>query len=60
MTTKVMFSIDKKGGFRTSLPAANGQRFSCAGEGCTTSEQCARWDRIYKDKYSPPELLKVK
>jgi|GEM_PF-500694 len=49
MTTKVDFNIDKKGEFQASLPAVNGHRFICAGEGCITKENCARWNRIHKE-----------
>jgi hypothetical protein len=48
MTTTATFDIDKKREFRTSIPAANGQRFSCAGEGCAAKENCARWTGIHK------------
>lgn len=52
MTTKVKLDTGQKSEFRKSLPVIDdGLRFSCAGEGCLTSEKCARWDHIYKGKY---------
>ena len=52
MITKVKLDIGQESKFHRSLPAADGLRFSCAGEGCMASEKCARWNRMYKEKCS--------
>jgi hypothetical protein len=51
MTTEVKLYTGQKSKFPRSLPAVDELRFSCAGEGCVTNEKCARWNRIYKEKY---------
>jgi hypothetical protein len=48
MITEVKSNIDNKDDLRTSPPAKHGQRFSCAGEGCTISEKCIRWNHVSK------------
>lgn len=50
MTTKVKLYTGEKSKFPRSFPAVYGLRFSCSGEGCVTTEKCARWNHIYKEK----------
>jgi hypothetical protein len=52
MSTKVKPAIDEKGELRASLHTVKWPYFSCAGEGCTVNEDCARWDRIHKEECS--------
>jgi hypothetical protein len=50
MTIKVKLYTEEKSKFPRSFPAVDGLRFSCSGEGCVTTEKCARWNSVYKGK----------
>jgi hypothetical protein len=51
MTTKFKLDNGQESKIRRSPPPIDGVSFSCAGKGCATKGTCARWNRIYKEKY---------